>query len=94
MLRTNVQMDTRGNELFTAYANTSDDTLDVTFNVRDFAVIVQFCKALGADVVLRMGAAGTPLLAEAAWAGAAGADVAEHVAAELLLATISESVQV
>ena len=93
MLRTNVQMDTRGTALFTAYANSSDDTLDVTFNVRDFAVIVQFCRALGADVVLRMGAAGTPLLAEAAWAGAAGGGIAEHVAAELLLATIAESVQ-
>lgn len=94
VLRTNVQMDTKGTALFTQYTNSSDNTIDVTFNLKDFVVIVQFCRAAGADVMIRMGSAGTPLLAEASWNTGAYEDTADHLQAELLLATISESVQV
>jgi hypothetical protein len=90
-------MDTKGTALFTHYTNSSDDTIDVTFNLKDFSVIVQFCRAAGADVMIRMGSAGTPLLAEACWnyeTKGAHSDTADYLQAELLLATISESVQV
>jgi hypothetical protein len=93
VLRTHIQMNTKGNELFKRYTNSSDDTIDVTFNLKDFAVIVQFCKAVAADVMVRMGAAGTPLLAEAVWEDGAANNMSDNIQAELLLATISESVQ-
>lgn len=94
MLKTHIQMDTTGSDLFKRYTNSCEDTIDSTFNLKDFAVIVQFCKSVQADVLLRLGAAGTPLLAEAVWENETANDAAEHVQAELLLATISESVQV
>lgn len=93
VLRTHIQMNTKGKELFKRYTNSCDDTVDVTFNLKDFAVIVQFCKAVAADIMVRMGAAGTPLLAEAVWEDGAANDMSENIQAEVLLATISESVQ-
>ena len=61
--------------------------------MKDFAVLVQLCKQVQADVAIHMGPAGTPLLAEAAWPSSTAAN-ASHMAAEILLATIGESVQV
>jgi tRNA U54 and U55 pseudouridine synthase Pus10 len=93
-LRTHIQMGTTGTELFKRYDNSCTETIDATFNVKDFAVIVQFCKSVQADVTIRMSEAGTPLMVEAAWESSDENDAAEHVQAELLLATIHESVQV
>eukprot|EP00892_Ulva_mutabilis_P003355 jgi/Ulvmu1/1391/UM011_0119.1 len=92
LLRTHIQIDTRGRQLFKHYRTSSDETLDATFNVKDFAVLVQLCKQVQADVAIHMGPAGTPLLAEAAWASGTAAS-ASHLSAEVLLATIAESVQ-
>lgn len=93
-LHTHFQLDTAGTSLFTAYDNTSDDTLDITFNVKDLAVLVQLCKVLQADVVMHMSSSGNPLLAVAAWPNAEDSALSDCVAAELLLATMTESVQV
>lgn len=56
-------------------------------------MLVQLCKQVQADVAIHMGPAGTPLLAEATWSSSTAAN-ASHMAAEILLATIGESVQV
>ena len=93
-LHTSFELDTTGAGLFKAYENTSDNTLDMTFNVKDFAVIAQLCKVMSADIVLHVNACGNPLVAKAAWPDAEDSPLSDCVAAELLVATILESVQV
>ena len=93
-LHTSFELDTTGAGLFKAYENTSDNTLDMTFNVKDFAVIAQLCKVMSADIVLHVNACGNPLVAKAVWPDAEDNALSDCVAAELLVATILESVQV
>jgi hypothetical protein len=93
-LRTHMDLSAEGTDLFKRYSNSSKETIDSTFNIKDFAVIVHLCKGVNADVVICMGEAGHPLMAEAVWDGSASDGPSEHVKAELLLATIAESVQV
>ena len=82
----------KGGQLFKNSVLRSNDTMEATFNIKDFSVIVALCKAMHADVMLHMGTPGTPLLVEAANHGAgSGMDAVD---AELLLATVSEFVQV
>jgi hypothetical protein len=82
----------KGGQLFKSSELRSGDTMEATFNIKDFAVIVSLCKAMHADIMMHLGTPGTPLLVEApnAWA-AHGMDA---VTAELLLATVAEYVQV
>jgi Rad9 len=104
MLRTRIQMDARGRDLFKSYSNTSKSIGDVTFNLRDFGAIVYFCRHTNADVLLSMDSAGSPLVAEASWPDqdaalasedhAAAHSAAHHVQAELVLATMADSVAV
>jgi Rad9 len=93
MLRTNIQIDVNSRQLFSHAEMRSTDTMEATFNVKDFCVIVALCKAMQADVQLHLGTAGTPLVAEAVHTSPTSS-LAGCIAAELLLATVSESVQV
>ena len=82
----------KGGQLFKSSVLRSNDMMEATFNIKDFAVIVALCKAMHADVMLHMGSPGTPLLVEAANIGAGNG--MDAVDAELLLATVAEFVQV
>lgn len=91
-LNTIINVDVKGGQLFKSSVLRSNDTMEATFNIKDFTVIVSLCKALHADVMLSMGTPGTPLLVEAANMGFANS--MDAVEAELLLATVAEYVQV
>lgn len=91
-MNTIINIDVKGGQLFKSSVLRSDDTMEATFNIKDFAVIVALCKVMHADVMLHMGTPGTPLLVEASNTGVGnGMDAIE---AELLLATVAEYVQV
>jgi hypothetical protein len=91
-LNTVINIDVKGGQLFKSSVLRSNETMEATFNIKDFVVIVSLCKAMHADVMLHMGTPGTPLLVEASNIRVGhGMDA---VAAELLLATVAEYVQV
>lgn len=63
-LRTNVEVAPHGQELFKAYTHEADTAADVTFNLKDFRVMMTLCDLVDADIHIYMGTAGTPVLVE------------------------------
>jgi len=60
-------MDTAG-DLFRRFSHASAEASDVTFNLKDLRTMVALCEAAGADLLIHMGTAGSPLLVEPTWA--------------------------
>ncbi|GLI67952.1 hypothetical protein VaNZ11_012284 [Volvox africanus] len=87
-LLTSLTLDTRA--VFTSYSHSSPLAADVTFNVKDFRAMTTLCTALGADVALRLEAAGAPLVLEPHFRGLReGAET--DFQAMLVLSTLTDS---
>lgn len=50
--------------VFTSYHHSADDPADVTFNLRDFKVMLGWCQAVEQEVAIRFQESGAPLLVE------------------------------
>ena len=50
--------------VFSSYSHDSEETADVTFNVKDLKALVQLCEAMAANVLIRFQGPGMPLVAE------------------------------
>ncbi len=61
-LHTELAVDAR--EVFLSYQHSADAACDVTFNLRDFKAALALCEALHADVAIRFGQPGSPLVVE------------------------------
>lgn len=61
-LQTQLAVDTH--EVFLSYQHSADAACDVTFNLRDFKAMLTLCEALTADVAIRFGQPGSPLVVE------------------------------
>ena len=61
-LQTQLAVDTH--EVFLSYQHSADAACDVTFNLRDFKAMLTLCEALNADVAIRFGQPGSPLVVE------------------------------
>ena len=61
-LHTHVSVNT--DLVFTAYQHTADTPADVTFNLRDFRVMLAWCLAMNMEIAIRFQSPGAPLLVE------------------------------
>ncbi|GIL57565.1 hypothetical protein Vafri_12774 [Volvox africanus] len=87
-LLTSLTLDTRA--VFTSYSHSSPLAADVTFNVKDFRAMTSLCTALGADVALRLEAAGAPLVVEPHFRGLREGGETDFQAM-LVLSTLTDS---
>ncbi|KAK9836039.1 hypothetical protein WJX81_008024 [Elliptochloris bilobata] len=86
-LHTQLAVDTH--EVFLSYQHSADAACDVTFNLRDFKAMLTLCEALNADVAIRFGQPGSPLVVEPHLPAHVAQEAA--LAAELVLATLLET---
>ena len=61
-LHTHVSVNT--DLVFTGYQHTADTPTDVTFNLRDFRVMLAWCLAMNMEIAIRFQCPGAPLLVE------------------------------
>ena len=61
-LHTQIQVNTEA--AFISYRHTADEPADVTFNLKDFKVMLGWCMSMDMDMAIRFQSPGAPLLVE------------------------------
>lgn len=61
-LHTQISVNT--DAVFISFQHTGDEAADVTFNLRDFRVMLAWCMAMDMDMAIRFQSPGAPLLVE------------------------------
>lgn len=61
-LHTEISVNT--DALFSSFQHTAEEAADVTFNLRDFRVMLAWCMTMDMDMAIRFQSPGAPLLAE------------------------------